>query len=248
MPWYAKLGILTVLWALFSDSPSWGLEPIWAKNAVRVQTSCDPATRIRIQSPDGTLVAEVSCEPRDRDGDRKVFLRISGLRGNARDVELPEGASELLWAPDSNSFFINGGKSGYAGFFVLVYDLRSDHVEGRDITSEAQKDMVAIFPPCKAANRTEEDCKRIEQNLQYNMSGLAWTRGSAAIVVFAEVPCSSSYGGIMCQVEGYELDVATGRILRRLTAREMKKEWQKAAAWEIRIPDPPTYGPPWIGK
>ena len=73
-------------------------------------------------------------------------------------------------------------------------------------------------------------------------SGLGWTEDSSAVYVFAEVPCSSSYGGIMCQVLGYELNVHSGRILKRLSAQQVKQEWAQFAAWDIRVPDPPKYG------
>ena len=244
MPRYATLGILMLLLAPFSDSPAWSLEPIWAKNAVRAQMSCDPAAPIRIPSPDRALVAEARCGPADSEGDRPVLLTITSRNGRTRTAELPKGTNELLWAPSSKSFLINGGETSYSGFFVRAYDLRNDRVETREFTATAQRDMVAIFPPCRAANRNAEDCKRIEANPQYNMSGLAWTEGGAAVVVLAEIPCSSGYGGIMCQVEGYELEVSTGKILRRMSARELKQEWQDAAAWEIRVPDPPVYGAP----
>ncbi len=240
----AGIGFLAVLLVLPACAPSWGHEPIWAKGAVNIQTSCDPSAPIRIPSPDGLLVVEVRCGPADRDGDPKVFLTVTEPDGTARNLDLPEGAEELLWAPDSKRFLVNGSECAYAGYYVRIYDTQGGHVAGRDITSAAQRDMVALFPPCKAAYRHDEDCKRIEKEPEYNMSGLAWTRGGAAVAVFAEVPCTSTYGGIMCQVEGYELDATTGKILQRLAARETKNEWQKAAAWDIRIPDPPEYGPP----
>jgi len=74
-----------------------------------------------------------------------------------------------------------------------------------------------------------------------NMSAIAWTRGSSSLVVFAEVPCSSSHGGIMYQVMGYELDVPTGRILARMSALEFKRRYQADMAWPMRIPDQPSY-------
>jgi hypothetical protein len=76
------------------------------------------------------------------------------------------------------------------------------------------------------------------------MSGVSWVRGSTAVVVMAEVPCSSSYGGIMCQVQGYELDAANGSILKRMSAAELKKQWQHKMAWDMHIPDHPQYGLP----
>jgi hypothetical protein len=151
---------------------------------------------------------------------------------------------ELLWSPDSKAFIINGAVSAYCGFAFLMYELRGHEIVWNEITDDAQRDMVAALPPCKAANRDGADCKDIEGDPEFNMSAIAWTRNSKAIVVMAEVPCSSSYGGIMCQVLGYELDVPTGRILRRTQPRELKREWQAEMAWEMRIPEPPTYGSP----
>jgi hypothetical protein len=45
----------------------------------------------------------------------------------------------------------------------------------------------------------------------------------------------------MCQVEGYEVEVRIGRILRKMSARELKNGWQSKAAWNIRIPGPPEF-------
>jgi len=105
-------------------------------------------------------------------------------------------------------------------------------------------DMVKTFPPCKAFNRDEAACREIARDPEFNVSGLAWVNGSAAIVVMAEVPCSSSYGGIMCQVQGYQLEVPGGTISTRMTARELKARWQRSMAWNMRIPEPAKYGPP----
>ena len=103
--------------------------------------------------------------------------------------------------------------------------------------------MVASFPPCKAQNLDRTECMRIEDNPEFNMSGVAWSRGSSVIDVLAEVPCSSFYGGIMCQVLGYEIEVNTGTILKRLTAGQVGHVWQQSLAWKLRLPDPPVYSP-----
>lgn len=101
--------------------------------------------------------------------------------------------------------------------------------------------LVTLSAGARAKGIDMSDCRRIERDPAFNMSGLAWTGDSTAIVVMAEVPCSSSYGGIMCQVLGYELSAADGRVLRRLAAKELKNRWQDEMAWEMRIPEPPVY-------
>jgi hypothetical protein len=104
---------------------------------------------------------------------------------------------------------------------------------------------MASFPPCKAYYHDQNLCKKIAANPEYNMTGISWLNGSSAVVVMAEVPCSSNYGGIMCQVLGYEIAVPTGKILRRMSATEFKRDWQHSMAWDMRIPDPPKYGEPY---
>lgn len=172
-----------------------------------------------------------------------ISLRVKGS-GAQHDLPLDGGAHELLWAPNSKAFFVDGGTSAYAGFFISAYQLNSKGSPQKlGITNAAQKDMVATFPPCKALNHDEDGCKRIAAEPEYNMSGIAWTNDSSAVDIFAEVPCSSSYGGIMCQTLGYEIGVPTGNILRRVSASQVSQLWQRSMAWKMHIPDPPEYVP-----
>jgi hypothetical protein len=127
---------------------------------------------------------------------------------------------------------------------VLVFELGSPEFQGVDPAKAAQRDMVQRFPRCQARGREPDVCARVLKNPDFNMSAIAWTRGSQAIIVMAEVPCSSRHGGIMCQVQGYELDAHTGRIFTRMSAKDLKKSWQWQMAFSMRIPEPPEFGPP----
>lgn len=218
------------------DDSKTPMRPIWAKRATTLR---DGVGSKEILSPDRRVAIRVDFQP-GGDLDRNLLLRIKSPDGND-SVVLDEGASELLWADDSKAFLVNGGDSAYADFFVAVYSIQEGHVRHIDVTASAQRDMVAMFPPCKAAHRDVAFCKQVEKNPQYNMSGLDLVDGSARIIVFAEVIPSSGYGGIMGQVLGYELEVPSGRILMRMTAKETKERWQSQAAWNIHIPDPPVY-------
>jgi len=217
-------------------------KPIWAKQATVLDLSCSPHPQ-SIASPNRQSSVEIVCSKHE--GDDPTYSLSILTSGNHRyESPLEDGAHELLWAPNSNAFFVNGVKTAYSDFFVSLYRLEpSTGVRKETITDAAQRDMVNSFPPCKAYNRDEETCARIVKHPEYNMSGLAWTEDSSAINVIAEVPCGSSYGGIMCQVLGYVVNVSSGRILARLSAQQVKLRWGNYAAWDIRIPDPPKYGP-----
>jgi len=102
--------------------------------------------------------------------------------------------------------------------------------------------MIKSFPPCRAKYADANECAGLAQHPEdVNVAAVDWTRGSSAIVVMAEMPCSSRFGGIMCQVLGYELDASTGRILRRMQPRVFAKEWQPSMAWKFHDPGPPEY-------
>lgn len=198
----------------------------------------------RVLSPDATASIEVRCAGLNGDGEG-VVLRIR--RGNRSPtdlkLEIEPGSNwrpqELMWARDSSAFVVNGSESAHAGNDFVVYRIGGDRIAPARITRGAQRDMVSTYPPCKASGLDRDDCLRIAKSPEFNMSAIAWTRGSSGLVVFAEVPCTSSYGGIMCQVMGYELEVPTGRILVRMPARELKRRYQSQMAWPMRIPDRP---------
>lgn len=225
-------------------------KPTWAKKArvfpsecreKRDFKSCKP---VRIPSPDGSSVVEVLY--RDESNMRVAFLRVSTRGGSTREIDLPWGFQDidLLWSPDSKAFFVNGGNGGYWGFWVFVFRLDDPGLEPFDVTHEARRDMLESFPPCIASGIGRATCKYIETDSQYpNMSRIDWAGDSSAIVVMAEVPCSGGFGGIMCQVAGYELGVPTGRILKRVDAQQFKARWHRSMAFKLTIPDPPEYEP-----
>jgi hypothetical protein len=217
--------------------------PTWAKQAVVIDRRCT-STAQQIKSPDRGSSIEILCHP-GKQSDPTYTMRVLVSDGRSYSVPLDNGAHEILWSPNSKAFLINGGSSAYAGFFVTVYHFeQSAGIRKSIITERAQRDMVVHFPPCKVQNRDAQACHKIAANPQYNMSGIAWADNSSAVDVFAEIPCSSSYGGIMCQVLGYELRVPDGRILQRLTASQVKHSWQPQMGWDMKIPDPVIYGSP----
>jgi hypothetical protein len=225
----------------------WAADSTWAKAGISLPVGCEESSDVqRVLSPDRTASVEVRCAGLNGDGEG-VVLRIRRRNRSPADLKLEiEPGSywrprELVWAPDSSAFVVNGSESAYAGDDFVVYWIQRDRITSARITGAAQRDMVATYPPCEASGLDRDDCQGIAKSPEFNMSVIAWTRGSTRLVVFAEVPCASRYGGIMCQVMGYELEVRTGRILVRMPAPELKRRYQSQMAWPMRIPDRPLY-------
>ena len=248
---YSLIGRLLVLSIIFlSNDPPHAFADgiIWAKKAVAIRGDCYGKRPQKILSPNGEVTVQVLCHAADKNSDPVRYFRITDTAGRTNDAEFEdqyERGDELLWSPDSTEFLVNGSQNSFSGYYVNVYRLESKGLEKLDVNEAAQRDMVVTFPPCKAIYFGQQpDCHAIEKNPEYNMSAIDWVPGRSAIVVMAEVPCASEYGGIMCQVLGYELEVPTGKILSRMTAKELKKRWQPSMNWKMNIPDPPEYARP----
>jgi len=249
--------------------PAFAAQPLWAKKATAFPVQCEPGKTeackpLRIPAPNGKSSVEVRYRKDVSEWGwvLRAYLRVATPDGATREATLPEayGNVELLWAPDFHTFLLNGDGDGapVSGLWVYVYP--ADYpADPRDVTENAQRDMVKEFPDCKAAYPNADDaggCKKVSRPIdvetcvktkanpkyspEYNMTGIDWVTPSS-ILVMARIPCDSLYGGIMCQVMGYELQVPTGRILNRTDAKELKLRWQKSIAWDFRIPDPPRY-------
>jgi hypothetical protein len=232
-------------------------KPTWAKKATGFPSECREkrdfmrCKPVRIPAPDGKSSVEVFYKSQaitPQDSILEASLRVTTPRGGTVEMGVPWGFQDidLLWSPDSKAFFINGGRgSAIAGFFVYVYLLDGpaiSEIQSTDLTRAAMRDMVHSFPPCKAASLDLYDCKAMETDPDYyNMSGLDWVGDSSHLLVLAQVPCTSRFGGIMCEAMGYVLHLPTGRILRRIEAKELKSQWQKSIAFNLEVPEPPEY-------
>lgn len=230
-----------LLYGGLRSSEACAQQPLWSRAASVLDTSCSRSAP-GFSSPDRRITAEVRCTSHNV-GNPTVSLRLHAGRKQIAELPLSPGTHEIVWSPDSRAFFLNGEKTAYEGFFVKLYTI-DEHgvVREHDVTSQAQRDMAETFPPCKAADH-DDDCKRTEENPRFNMSGLGFTPDSKIIFVYAEIPCIKEYGGIMCQTRGYEVDIASGQILQRLSAQQVQLHWQRMAAWDIEVPGPPRYDP-----
>jgi len=145
---------------------------------------------------------------------------------------------EVLWSPDSKNLALTGAFNAYTNSTKILH-LTADGSQATPL-GELQKNMALLYPPCKALDALTDVCNADEDGVSFNYATVVWANPHT-VVIMAEVPCSSSQGGIMCQVAGYELDTRTGRIANRMTARQLKQRWQSSLAFNLRIPTPPEW-------
>lgn len=225
--------------------------PIWSRRGVSFPVQCGnsfpPCHPLRIASPDGKSAVEVTYpETTSYPNDLYILsLKVTTLGKYVGSVSPFDEAveEEIVWSPDSKCLLINGSYNAYDDEIVSVHCLDEPGLGPGHITQQAERDMARSFPPCKAILLTDTQCAKMEAAPTSYLSvvGLDWIHGSSEIVVMVEVPCDTLWGGIMCQVLGYEIAVPSGKILRRMEPEEFVKRWQHSMAWKFRIPEPPRY-------
>lgn len=221
--------------------------PIWSKKGISFPLACPPFTSchpLQIVSPNDRNAVQVNYETIDGDIEAATLkLRIAGKSAGYLSTSGDLVEEEIVWSPDSKCFFINGNYNGYVDEIAGVYCIDQPNFALAHIMRYVEQDMTRSFPPCRAAYLSEKQCAQMAADPSSYLSVLAldWIHGSSEMVVMPEVPCSSMWGGIMCQVLGYIIAVPSGKILRRMDPKEFAKEWQYSMAWKFRIPDPPEY-------
>jgi hypothetical protein len=231
-------------------SPGFGEKPTWSTKGTHFPARCfSDSTKecraLRSLSPDGQNVAEISYSKLSLDnGDYVVSanLQVRKKDGTVEDGPLPGLVEdEILWSPDSTSLLIDGSDGGEGPTHVSVYRLNDATLDDSFLIT-AQRDMLASFPPCRAKYSNLRDCALVADHPEeIKMVAIDWTRGSSALVVMGEMPCSSWAGGIMCQVLGYELEGPGGKILRRMGPKEFAARWRHSMAWKFHDPGPPEF-------
>ncbi len=223
--------------------------PIWSKKAIGFPASCfADALRsckpLKIFSPDRQSFVDVSYAPNTANPpDLLVNLTVISHGKSLGSVNLPGSVEgEIVWALNSAAFFINGNNNGNGDYHFGVYRLRDSDLEEITPAEFAFRDMVSTFPPCRARD-PHEKCDELAKDPSgyIGTAALDWLPDSSGIVIMAEVTCSSSMGGIMCSVLGYELEIPSGQILRRMEPKEFAHRWQHSMAWKFQDPGPPEF-------
>jgi hypothetical protein len=235
-------GALSATFGVVSAANPKPNKPIWAKKGVTFPVTClnrpfHECRPLRIPSPDGNSSVEISYDTFPDYPEIEVArLRVVTLGKYVGDVK-PVGIvdSELSWSPDSTGFFINGNDNGNGDDYLAVHLLNEPALGPGYITRQVEEDMARSFPPCEAKDPIDTCAKLAADPKSYiAVVGLDWINKSSGIVVMAEVPCSGSMGGIMCQVLGYEIEVPSGNVLRRMEAKEFARRWQHSMAWKFQ--------------
>jgi len=227
-------------------------QPIWSKNAVSFPVVCYSNSRparqkvckpFKIISPDGNSYVQVEYKRNPGNEDSLVDLSVVSGGKALGAVGMPGFVEdEVLWSPDSKAFFINGNNNANTDYHVYVYLLRDSGLTIVDPLHHALKDMIRTFPACRALNPYEHCEDVVEHPSDWvGVAGIDWVNGSSSIVVMLEMNESSMVGGILGQVLGYEIEIPTGKILRRMEAKDFARRWQHSMAWKFNIPDPPEY-------
>ena len=225
------------LFLLLLPSAAFAGKPHWVRRATGFagdcKSGCQPVT---VTAPDKKAAVEVLYQ----DG---AYLRVTQPGQPAREIHdlFSSPHNDLLWAPDSKAFFVDAGEGMTSPSFVQVYLLDDPQLRPVDITHLVEQDMIKSFPPCQALFLDQSTCRKIEAHPDYNMTAITWLQDSSAIVVLAQVPCTSNFGGISCQSMGYEVEVPSGKILKQLQPAEFKKQYQKFMEQKYDVPIPAQY-------
>ncbi len=220
-------------------------KPNWIKHATGFAGQCQSGCpTVHVAAPDKTTSVEVLYQ------DGGAYLRVTEAGKPAREIHdvFTSPRNDLLWAPDSKAFLVDAGEGMTSPSFVQVYLLDDPQLRSIEVTHLIGEDMVKSFPPCQALFADPVGCRKIAASPDYNMTAITWTKDSSALVILAQVPCTSNFGGISCQSMGYEVEVPSGKILKRIPPAEFKKEYQKFMEQKYDVPIAPQYAVPLQGR
>lgn len=220
-------------------------KPNWIKHSTGFAGQCPSDCRpVRVLAPDKTTAVEVLYH------NGQAYLQVIQPGKPTREIHdvFTSRHNDLLWAPDSRAFLIDAGEGMTSPAFVQVYLLDDPQLRSVDVTHDLEPDMVKTFPPCRALFIDPAACRKIETHPEFNMTAITWSGKSSSLIVLAQVPCTSDFGGISCQSMGYEVEVPSGKILRRIPPPEFKKNYQKFMEQPYEVPIPAQYVEPLQGR
>jgi hypothetical protein len=234
--------ILLILF-LINGAPAIAAKGTYSRSAKSIGLRCEHrrCPPISVPSPDGSVAVRRTFE-----WDNKNRLNVPDL-----ELETSHGSWPLLldgewmndldvfWSPDSKFLALTGSLNGYTES-LRVFAVTESGPGQLNILGQPTSDMLLRFPPCRASHIGSSVCRRQLVDPFFNFAAIAWS-DSHTLVVMSEVPCGSLWGGIMCQVMGYEVELPSGTIVNSMEAPEFKRRWQNEMPWKFEIPDPPEW-------
>lgn len=220
----------------------------YSRSATTIPIMCEARrcpSVVVVRSPDGAKEVRRTLTADSKDGVSIPTLEVRTPKGQwdlpIGDSEAPWVDVDVSWSLDSQFVALSGNINGY------MNSMRVFHIEDAgpveiDAARKSFEDMLRRFPPCRGRSSVDPDfCEKISQHENYiNFAAVDWM-DSHTLILMSEVPCESRWGGIMCQVMGYEVDASTGKIVDVMTAREFKKQWQHAMPFRFHIPEAPEW-------
>ena len=206
--------LLVLLVALLGSFASLATESGFARRAVSACSDKD-SLPIRFPSPDGTKAVTVELA----DGYTQAYLVVDGARYRVDAAAWP--CPEYQWSSDSRAFFVNYSEGGAVGRHeVTIFYASRNGVRSVDPRPFVRKDSRASYPKCFE----QEDA---------NLAGIAWLDGSRRLLVAAEVLPHSN-----CDSSGtfwvYEVEVSSGKVLRKWNQLEAKARFWEQLGDELR--------------
>lgn len=160
---------------------------------------------LEIPSPDGSVVLVV-------DGYRGKFVEKGHQIG---EQLLIMRNSDVIWSPDSRAVVLTSSLGAIGPVTAAVIYVHTElFQEEPDITNLVQQEFASHHPhgPCSK---------------EVNVGGLSWEPGSKSAVFLAQVPPSSSCGGMLGYFEAYVVTLPKARIVARYPQKDAIQHWRK---------------------
>ena len=170
-------------------------------------------------SPDGLKKIIVKVKPMDQP---KLYVSIAG---HEYLVEFsPWPCPEFEWSHDSKAFFVTYSDGGSVGNFkVKVYYPSEEGLEMIEATSAIQNDFLDHYPKCFEPETP-------------NIAGIAWVKDSELLLIAAEVLPHSNCD-MMGTFAAYEIEVPSGKIIKKYAQLDAKKRFWRLLGPELRAAD-----------
>ena len=192
-----------------------------------------PGPLFRLQSPDNvnTLYARQGNRTYHGDISTEFFVERAGHR-LAGTID-PWANPEAAWSPDSKAFWITSTDGGIVGDWrVQVFFVDSSQIREVDVSRYVRNDLARRFPPCDfkgiPGECNSEERKRLTEKLDWvNVYAFHWIEGSRKLLLVGAVPPSSGYGRNMGRLQGYIVEVPSGKIISVYSEEAFVKTWGK---------------------